>query len=908
MAKDFKAGQVKTSKIIGKDGTSANDKKIVFYTHDEAAGSDEGVHAIDLGGDDVSFVFSGAPGDRDATDGGVAVFNGDLVVSGTLYAENQIIEVTSSTSSSLIIEGANKEIWGEKVAIHITGTDQGHIMWDEGHASLGETGEKIYINANNGIHEGSTIIGTVTGDSANHIATCADINAEVSAVATAVADEITNRVAADLSLQTRLAADEAALAAEIVATNADFTSSDSRMGVEEAARAAGDLSLQTRLAADEAALAAEIVATNADVGSIDTRVAAEEGARASADGSLQTRLAVDEAALAAEIVATTSNVTSIDLAMSALGSGGGGSMSSFDIDDGVTSATITDGVTLDVQGGAGLKAVVSPVVGTTQIDINHDIGSLVSKSTPAAGDFLIIEDNSGLATIKKVDWSSLPSSTGGMTNFTIATDPATAAETIGNADTLTVAGANGLTSTVSNPDTLTITLNDTLVTPGQYGDATNVPQFDVDQQGRITGVTNVAISAGGGSSSAGAAGEVQISDGSGGFDAATVLKYHPTATPGESKVSIGSSSGPPQARLEVVNLATDSFNCIKVQQLSGAATNMMPVLIESNTNTTTADLAIANLGSISEIKLANTFNSLGPTFKSSQILMDNDDFKIINNQNDGIVQVIGSADPTATAPPYAQYDVIRGEGNVAHKPCVTILTDPGAPAAAIASTDINFYVEGKAGSLGSAVDKKSAQFGGDLKVDGFVSRGGVAHLTKDAVQTIIPYASDPSTSSWDAFGLNNGPAGNVIFDGSMIFDDDFYKPFATPSQDFIEFERDGFYKVSYGVFAWQSYHANWVNHPATTGTVIGERTALKSLLTLDTGGGGVAPDVPCSYNTCYLRRDWINKWCFVATTIVDVDSGDKLSLKLKWIQGNLPDTVELAIQPNQTWMTIEKIQ
>ena len=252
MAKDFKAGQVKTSKIIGKDGTSANDKKIVFYTHDEAAGSDEGVHAIDLGGDDVSFVFSGAPGDRDATDGGVAVFNGDLVVSGTLYAENQIIEVTSSTSSSLIIEGANKEIHSQNVAIHITGSQTGHIMWDEGHASLGEDNEKIYINGIDGIHEGSTIIGTVTGDSANHIATCADINAEISAVATAVADEITNRVAADLSLQTRLAAEEAALDAEIAATNADVGSIDTRVAAEEGARAGADTALGGRIDAVEA--------------------------------------------------------------------------------------------------------------------------------------------------------------------------------------------------------------------------------------------------------------------------------------------------------------------------------------------------------------------------------------------------------------------------------------------------------------------------------------------------------------------------------------------------------------------------------------------------------------------------------------------------------------------------------
>jgi hypothetical protein len=42
-----------------------------------------------------------------------------------------------------------------------------------------------------------------------------------------------------------------------------------------------------------------------------------------------------------------------------------------------------------------------------------------------------------------------------------------------------------------------VSLDNTAVTPKTYGDATNVPQFTVDQQGRITAVSNVAISGGG---------------------------------------------------------------------------------------------------------------------------------------------------------------------------------------------------------------------------------------------------------------------------------------------------------------------------------------------------------------------------------------------------------------------------
>lgn len=44
----------------------------------------------------------------------------------------------------------------------------------------------------------------------------------------------------------------------------------------------------------------------------------------------------------------------------------------------------------------------------------------------------------------------------------------------------------------------TISLADTAVTPGTYGDATHVAQFTVDQKGRITAAANVAITGGGG--------------------------------------------------------------------------------------------------------------------------------------------------------------------------------------------------------------------------------------------------------------------------------------------------------------------------------------------------------------------------------------------------------------------------
>lgn len=56
---------------------------------------------------------------------------------------------------------------------------------------------------------------------------------------------------------------------------------------------------------------------------------------------------------------------------------------------------------------------------------------------------------------------------------------------------------------ISGPSDVTIDLEDTAVTPGTYGNATNSAQITVDQQGRITAAANVPITGGGGSGGGG---------------------------------------------------------------------------------------------------------------------------------------------------------------------------------------------------------------------------------------------------------------------------------------------------------------------------------------------------------------------------------------------------------------------
>ena len=86
---------------------------------------------------------------------------------------------------------------------------------------------------------------------------------------------------------------------------------------------------------------------------------------------------------------------------------------------------------------------------------------------------------------------------GSMSSFTVAGDGG-ASQTITDGNTLTIAGGTALTSTASATDTITLALDNTAVSAGTYGSATEVGQFTVDAQGRITGASNVAISGGGG--------------------------------------------------------------------------------------------------------------------------------------------------------------------------------------------------------------------------------------------------------------------------------------------------------------------------------------------------------------------------------------------------------------------------
>ncbi|MEP7103575.1 MAG: hypothetical protein ABI721_02620 [Candidatus Dojkabacteria bacterium] len=89
---------------------------------------------------------------------------------------------------------------------------------------------------------------------------------------------------------------------------------------------------------------------------------------------------------------------------------------------------------------------------------------------------------------------SCPScSTSGGSLFTVIAGSG-ANSSISQGGNLTLAQGTGVTTVNNGTGTITVNLSDTAVTPGTYGNSTNVATFIVDQQGRLTSASSTTIS------------------------------------------------------------------------------------------------------------------------------------------------------------------------------------------------------------------------------------------------------------------------------------------------------------------------------------------------------------------------------------------------------------------------------
>ena len=108
--KDLKAIGLKTQRIIA---TGSNIPIVIYSSSIDSNGSG-GVtdsNLLSSVGSDTFLFVSGSKDSKDKNTKGVSLFGGDVVVSGTLYAERQVIEVDQTSPGALFVSG-NLEVTG----------------------------------------------------------------------------------------------------------------------------------------------------------------------------------------------------------------------------------------------------------------------------------------------------------------------------------------------------------------------------------------------------------------------------------------------------------------------------------------------------------------------------------------------------------------------------------------------------------------------------------------------------------------------------------------------------------------------------------------------------------------------------------------------------------------------------
>ena len=113
MSKDFRASQVETSKIIASGAIAAGKPLgLAIYSGSFASNREGGIsdsNMLDNVGTDVFMFVSGTistgnvAGAFNRSD--ITLFGGDVVVSGTLYAERQVVEVDSQVPGNFFVTG-----------------------------------------------------------------------------------------------------------------------------------------------------------------------------------------------------------------------------------------------------------------------------------------------------------------------------------------------------------------------------------------------------------------------------------------------------------------------------------------------------------------------------------------------------------------------------------------------------------------------------------------------------------------------------------------------------------------------------------------------------------------------------------------------------------------------------------
>jgi len=129
MARDFRSDRIRINKVVTSASYDGSDRLwpgVSFYSASAADGFSgliSDTNMLNDVGTDVGFFVSGSKDSRELkTWGGVSLFGGDVVVSGTLYAEKQVIEVDESVTGSLSVSGSLFVSGSARIGVYGTGS------------------------------------------------------------------------------------------------------------------------------------------------------------------------------------------------------------------------------------------------------------------------------------------------------------------------------------------------------------------------------------------------------------------------------------------------------------------------------------------------------------------------------------------------------------------------------------------------------------------------------------------------------------------------------------------------------------------------------------------------------------------------------------------------------------------
>ena len=124
-------------------------------------------------------------------------------------------------------------------------------------------------------------------------------------------------------------------------------------------------------------------------------------------------------------------------------------------------------------------------------------GSSGSPQTISDGDTITFSAGTGITTTAGATDTIVINNSLPFNNLQFQADSG-ANFSLNNSGTLDISGGTGISTSSDGVNDIRVALDNTAVSAGTYGDATNVSQITVDAQGRITNATEVAITSSGG--------------------------------------------------------------------------------------------------------------------------------------------------------------------------------------------------------------------------------------------------------------------------------------------------------------------------------------------------------------------------------------------------------------------------